>query len=307
MVMSGGKKASQGDTEVSMVVVSPSFRDDFDLCADLHHSVIRYFPEKTIHYIVTPASDVELFSKLAGPQCVIWSVSQIIPRGYVPIPHQNIWMNLKKPWMPIRGWIMQQIVKLGAAERIGADILILADSDVVFSRPVCEDYFKQGTVRFYKKDNAIDSSMSRHVIWHQVARRILGLPPGRVPFTDYIPGGVGVFDRNVLLKLYKRIEEIHGRPWMDVIASKLHFSEFILYGVFVDEVLGRGWNDYCVSDTCVHGYWDLLPLDDAAAAAFVQTQKQDDIAIMISAKSMTPLSVRRAAINGLNIRPGTAE
>ena len=45
-----------------------------------------------------------------------------------------------------------------------------------------------------------------------------------------------------------------------------------------------------------HNYWDELPLDLDAALSFVGRARDDDIALMISAKSRTELSIRRQAI-----------
>jgi hypothetical protein len=53
---------------------------------------------------------------------------------------------------------------------------------------------------------------------------------------------LSMWDRRVVLALLDRIELVTGRPWPDAIASRLHVSEFILYGVFVDGVLGASAN-----------------------------------------------------------------
>ena len=48
-----------------------------------------------------------------------------------------------------------------------------------------------------------------------------------------------------------------------------------------------------------HSYWDESPLDAAQATRFVQSLPAGDVALMISAKSRTPLDVRRAAAAGM--------
>ena len=116
---------------------------------------------------------------------------------------------------------------------------LLADSDVVFVRPVTAETFrKDGRLTYYRSDEAVHASMPRHIIWHDVARRLLGLPPaGPPPLPDYI-SPLNVWDRQAVLALRDRIEQVTGRPWLDAIGSQLHVSEFMLYGVFVEEVLG---------------------------------------------------------------------
>jgi hypothetical protein len=52
--------------------------------------------------------------------------------------------------------------------------------------------------------------------------------------------------------LRAHIERTNQRGWIDVLGSQLHFSEFILYGVFVDEVLGG--TPFTESTSLCHSY-----------------------------------------------------
>jgi Family of unknown function (DUF6492) len=218
-----------------------------------------------------------------------------------PLPITNMWLNLRRPYPPVRGWVMQQVVKLRAAAEVGADVVLLADSDVVFVRPVTDETFrKEGRVRFYRSDDAVDEGLPRHLIWHEVARRLLGLgSAGPPPLPDYV-SALNAWDRGVVLALRDRIEDVTGRPWLEAIASQLHVSEFILYGVFVDGVLGRS-ADVSTSDSmlCL-SYWKPTPLSPADAAGFLGGLSPDDVAVMISAKSGTPLDIRREALSSIH-------
>ena len=52
------------------------------------------------------------------------------------------------------------------------------------------------------------SSMPRHLLWHEVARKLLGLPPaGPAPLPDYI-SAFNVWDRRIVLALRERIEAV---------------------------------------------------------------------------------------------------
>jgi hypothetical protein len=87
---------------------------------------------------------------------------------------------------------------------------------------------------------------------------------------------LSMWDRRVVLALLDRIELVTGRPWPDAIASRLHVSEFILYGVFVDGVLGASANVVAADSMLCHSYWDSTPLGPAAAAGFVRGLSPDD-------------------------------
>ena len=285
----------------SFAVLTPSYAPDFEFCRALTRSVLEWTAPDVDHHVVVPQRDRELFARLRGPRTHVWTVEQLAPRRMLPMPIVNAWLNLRRPYPPVRGWVMQQIVKLGAAAELGADLVVLADSDVVFVRPVTVDTFRKGgRVRFYRSDHALDEQLPRHLAWHDAARRLVGLPPaGPPPLPDYISGGVNVWERQVLLALRERIEQVTGRPWLDAIASNLHISEFILYGVFVDDVLGSSAAVIPAESTLVHCHWGPEPMAHGAVAEFVRTLQPDDVAVMISARSDTEPDVRRKALSAV--------
>jgi hypothetical protein len=86
-----------------------------------------------------------------------------------------------------------------------------------------------------------------------------------------------------------------GRPWTTVIAGQLHFSEWTLYGVFLDNVIGAPANSFASDDPLCRAYWDTTPLNQQGAVDFLRGVRPTDVAAMISAKSRTPRAVRRAA------------
>jgi hypothetical protein len=289
------------------VVVTPSYAPDFELCRELDRSVLRWTPPSVTHHIITPGRDRALFAPLASERTRLWTVTDFLPRRMVPLPG-NLWVNLRRPFPPVRGWVQQQVVKLQAAMEIGASVVVLADSDVLFVRPVTAETFRiGGKLRFYRLEAEIDERLPRHRRWHAVARRLLGLPPpGPLPLPDYI-SAFNVWDRQLARAMRERVEDVSGRPFADAVAGELHISEFILYGVFVDEVLGAAAGVAPTDDMLCHSYWDESPLDAAQAARFVQELPADHVALMISAKSRTPLDVRREAVAGLGHPPGSPQ
>lgn len=281
-----------------LAVLTPSYAPDFELCRDLNRSVLEWMPSDVCHHLIVPARHRKMFASLQGPRTEVWTVDDFLPARMLAIPIANMWLNVRRPYPPVRGWVTQQLVKLRAAAELEADVVILADSDVLLVRPVTSDTFWDGgTVRFYRRDAAVDERLPRHLIWHGVARRLLGLPPaapGKLP--DYI-SAFNVWERRVVEMLRDRIESVAGRPWLDAIGSQLHVSEFILYGVFVDEVLGASADVFKTDSMLCHSYWETCPLGRDAAADFIGAMAPDDVAVMISAKSRTPLGIRREALS----------
>jgi uncharacterized protein DUF6492 len=168
-------------------------------------------------------------------------------------------------------------------------------------RPVTAETFqKDGRLCYYRSDGAVDESMPRHMIWHHVARRLLGLPPaGPAPLPDYV-SPLNTWSRQAVLGLRQRVEQVTGRPWLDAIGSRLHLSEFMLYGVFVESVLGSSADVVATDSMLLHSYWDTTPMSRVEAEDFVRALSPQDVAVMISAKSGTPLDVRRQALSGVS-------
>jgi hypothetical protein len=159
-------------------------------------------------------------------------------------------------------------------------------------------------VRFYRKPDEIDERLPRHVLWHRSARALLGLPPGEPPYPDYV-SSLLAWDPAIMRLMLRRVTATTGRPWPTAIAGQLHFSEWTLYGVFVDHVLGAPANSFASDDALCLTYWDETPLNHHSAIDFVSGLRPTAVAAMISAKSGTPLAVRRAAFAGLRAA-GTA-
>jgi Family of unknown function (DUF6492) len=281
-------------------VLTPSYAPDLELCRDLNRSVLQWTAPDVHHHLVVPQWDRDLFAPLRGPRTEVWTVDALLPRRMLPLSVFNAWIDPRRPYPPIRGWVMQQIVKFGAAAELGVDLLVLADSDVVLVRPVTIDTFRnERRVRFYRSEGAVDERLPRHLLWHEVARKLLGLPPAEpAPLPDYI-SAFNVWDRRVVLALQERIEAVTGRPWLDAIASQLHVSEFILYGVFVDDVLGASAPVIPEDSMLCHSHWGPEPMADATVPAFVRSLQPEDVAVMISARSETEPDVRRKVLSSV--------
>jgi hypothetical protein len=289
---SAGREPAQGERPI--LVVTPTYAPDLDLFVDLHASVLRWFPDGTRHLAIVNETDLPRFRRFEGPRCEVVGVRDVLPRSVVSLPLANLWLNVRRPVPPLRGWIVQQLLKLAVAEQASEEVIVLADSDLVFVRPVTATTFAPGgKVRLYRLDDGVDESLPRHVQWHRLARDLLGLPPAGTPRPDYV-SSLNSWDRDVARSALRRVEETTGKRWLDVIGRQLHFSEWTLYGVFADDV--QGARNVTLSDRSLcHSYWDPVPLTTEAAVTELASIDPDDVAYMFSAKSRTPPSVRRAA------------
>lgn len=213
-----------------------------------------------------------------------------------PVPTRNIWVNFRRPFPPVRGWIAQQIVKIGVVAGLETDLVLLADSDLLFIRKIDPQLFApSGELQLYRRPDAIDDSLPRHRIWHDVARKLLGLgstPPGRL--VDYVCWPC-VWSPAIARQMIARIEKVMNVPWQTAVGSQLHFSEMILYGLFVDEILGKNSKTSSTDNMRCLRYYDEQPLTGTELRDFLGDIEDTDIAVMVSAKSRTDLNDRRLA------------
>ena len=87
-----------------MAVVTPTYAPDFDLFSDLHESVLRWFPTEVRHVIVANDSDLALFRRFEGPRCSVIGVGDVLPGSVRALPVGKLWVNLRRPLPPLRGW-----------------------------------------------------------------------------------------------------------------------------------------------------------------------------------------------------------
>ena len=288
------------DTEdmSELAVITPSFGPDVELFADLHRSVLRYAPGNSLHHVIVPDRDRAVFERFAGPRCHIWLESELLPRRFRRTPKPGMWLNLRRPWPPVRGWVLQQALKIAATGKLDVDAVVIADSDVVLVRDITVDTFTvDGQTRLFRMPDAVHAGMADHIRWHGVARRLLGLPPTPpLPLPDYV-SSLNVWVPSHVRTMQQRIESVTGRSWIDAVTSQLHVSEFILYGIFIDEVLSEGGTRPPGDTTICHNSWDRTPMDLETALAFADELGPEAVGMMISAKSRTPHDIRLAAID----------
>jgi hypothetical protein len=279
--------------------MTKSFAPDFELCAALNRSVLDNTPDAVHHHIIVPRPDLKLFNRLAGPRTHIRCEADLLPRTFVPMPFSNVMVNLTRPFPPVRGWILQQLIKLAAIAASQDDAVLVVDSDAEFIRPfTAEMFLRDGKVRFFCKPNQIDKRLRRHMTWHRVARALLGLPSAEPPYPDYISSPLA-WDPTIVRRMLERVEATTRRPWTTAIAGELDFSECVLYGVFVDAVIGASANAFASDDSLCLVYWKDTPLNPESAAHFVGGVRPTDVAAVIQSKSRTPLAVREAVFAAL--------
>jgi hypothetical protein len=237
----------------ALTIITCSYGPDAQRCRRLCQSVDRYVTDNIEHWLIVPRRDGSLFSDLHGGRRRVCFTEDLVPGHFRQFPLTNkMWLG-PKGW-PVRGWIMQQVTKLSVNYAVDTELLLYADSDLEFIRPLdLELLVQQKRLRLHRIPNA--SSGNPHLLWHKRAAELLGEQP-RYFGSDYV-GQLITWRRSRLQGLQAHIEEVQGESWYLSVTRSLRFSEYILYGAYVEHVLGPQENGhfYCADDIC-HSCWD---------------------------------------------------
>lgn len=281
---------------MSLAIVTPSYAPDFLRFRRLHSSVMRHAPEGVLHHVLVPPPDVAMFSSITSDRLRVLRQPDVLPANFatttrlgripgLPRGYRVAAVNLRRPWPPIRGWVLQQLVKLAFVSQLDVDVALMIDSDVLLVRGFTEDVFvRDGSVRHYRVPDAVHSGMPRHLGWRQVAARLLDIGEPSRDHADYNAGVVS-WSPEVVRALVARIEAVAGRPWTTVVGSQLDVSEYFLYGEFVAALGTPEQKAFCSDRSLCYSRWDTLRAEDANA--FVEAMPAQDIALLVQSNSDT--------------------
>jgi hypothetical protein len=259
-------------------IITCSYRPDLQRCRRLCNSIDRYVPRDIRHTVIVPPRDYAHFAPLQDARRTVLTTSDVLPARFNQLPGSDkLWVD-RMGW-PVRGWVMQQLVKLSASRATFAEFLLFADSDLQFLRDFdTRDFCRDGKLRLHRIPDA--KKEGRHRNWHRRAGALLG--EQRDYFgSDYV-GQLITWRRSNLVALQRHIEKTQRRPWHVAVSRSLDISEYVLYGSFVEHVLGeeRHGHFYSSYDLC-HCCWfdsearELLEgrrtVDPGAVALLVQS------------------------------------
>lgn len=280
-------------------ILTPSFRREVPLFQALHETVARFAPAGFRHVVIVPGRDTALFAPFAGPRTEIVAIEDLVPGGFVRLPdmlnplpsRREIWLSART--RPVRGWIMQQLVKIAAAAAADTDAVLFADSDTVLIRPLTpEALCKDGRLRLFVERGAA-AGLETHRRWAATAGQVLGLGPA-VCDDNYI-GDFITWRAPVARAMIRRLEEVNGRPWWRVLAAVPAFSEYVLYGRFAEEA---GADSGQVPDDAIlfRSSWDVDLHAEGGAGAFVDGIEPFHIGATVQSRAAVPLAERRRII-----------
>lgn len=274
-------------------IVTPSYAPDFERCQTLCWSIDKFVLADVNHYIVVDRQDYHLFSQLEGTRRKIIAKESILPWWIRRLPFlnkKNLWLSYKS--LPLRGWLVQQIIKLAAAQYTTEDIIVFVDSDVVFVRPFeLSNFIKKEQVRLFKVTNGNVENIKDAANWDNATNHLIGL--SNIDHPHNFVGQIITWRRDNLLKLYQHIADSTGQKWLEALCGSLHLSEYHLYGNFIDCILKDESGHYYDDSHICHQYWESLPMSEKQLEKFFQEIPSSCVSVMISAKADMSISLNK--------------
>jgi Family of unknown function (DUF6492) len=273
----------------SVAFITPSYRVDRERCALLSRSLEACAPSVE-HWIVVDRGDLDFFRPLQSNRTHVVAKEEVLPVWVRRLDtlriglHSNVWIQARGT--PIRGWLLQQLIKLAVAEQLTADVLVHADSDVVLLRPfsVSSVVDASDRVRLYARPEGVDERLPDHVRWHRSAERLLGIGEAELPMPDFISSLVP-WKRENAVALLDHIETTTGKQWLRALAGAWDVSEYTLYGRFAEDVLGSSSGQFVCSSSLCHDYYKRVPLTVPRLEALLDRLGPEEIAVSLTSKA----------------------
>ena len=279
------------DVTPSYAIITPSYYKDFERCALLAESVLRFVPDAVHHYVLVDRADEPLFRVLRGPRTHLVLKEDILPWWLRRIPVlRSFWASLKSP--PVRGWIVQQLAKLSVNLAVSADVFVFLDSGAFFVMPYDpRATARDGKVQLFREEGDANRS-AYNTRWHHISADILGIEKQRDYTTSYVANLV-YFRRDNLERLQRRIAEVAQDDWVATLCRRPTLSEYVLYGMFCEHVLGDASGHWHNPDIHACSHWSEEELDFASLAKVRAGLAPDCAVVMINEKSRTPTDLIR--------------
>src|ERR1700744_1176049 len=290
----------------SVALLTPTYGPDLDLCTLLCESVDRHVGSFSKHYLLVPDSDLPLFAHFASESRVILPASKFLPKWLRPLPaifqrkRRQYWWSFRTK--PVSGWHVQQFLKKTAPMSLPHQRYCILDSDVVFFRDFDLTPFEYpNPLPLLTLPEEITARQVNHANWVGTSHLFLGLPTPSLPATAFI-GHIIFWDQQTTRAMVDKIEQVTGREWVAALARHHGFSEYMLYGYFVQNDAQYSGSHTPSSRTPCLSYWDPPRLDNDELNQLLGGADDQDFAFSVASFTGTPVQSIRMAIEDVRAR-----
>jgi Family of unknown function (DUF6492) len=290
----------------SVALLTPTYGRDLELCTLLCESVDRHVGSFSKHYLLVPDGDLALFAHLESERRSVLAASKFLPKWLRPLPRmiqrkrRQYWWSFRTK--PVSGWHVQQFLKIAATMALPHQRFCILDSDVVFFRDFDLARFEfPNPIPLLTMPNEITSEQVHHADWVGTSHQLLGLPTPQLPASDYI-GHIIFWDQQTTRAMVSKIESVTGIDWVEALCRIHGFSEYMLYGYFVqNDARFSAGHTLSARTPCV-SYWELPKLGQSELSRLLGSADEHDVAFSVASFSGTPVQSIRSAIDEVRAR-----
>ena len=283
-----------------VALLTPTYGRDLELCTLLCESVDRHVTSFSKHYLLVPDCDLSLFSHFESEHRVVLPASQFLPAWLRPLPRiiqrkrRQFWWSFRAK--PVSGWHVQQLIKIAAAMSLPHQRYCILDSDIVFFRDFDLSRFRYpNSIPLLNMRDEVTEDQFHHARWVETSHELLGLPAPSLPASDFI-GHIIFWDQQTTQAMAAKIEAVTGLDWIEALCRTRDFSEYMLYGYFVENDAGFSARHTRTPRTQCVSYWDQPKLDRGELNQLLRRADKDDVAFSVASFSGTPVETIRAAV-----------
>jgi Family of unknown function (DUF6492) len=283
-----------------VALLTPTYARDLELCTLLCESVDRHVKAFSRHYLLVPDSDLSLFSGFESERRTILPASKLLPKWLRPLPRlihrkrRQYWWSFRT--MPVSGWHVQQYLKIAATISLPHKRYCILDSDVAFFRDFDLSRFEYpNSIPLLNMRDEVTSGQIRHARWVASSHQLLGLPTPPLPASDFI-GHIIFWDQDTTRAMVSKIEAVTNLHWVEALNQTRDFSEYMLYGYFVENETNFSASHTRTPRTQCVSYWDEPKLSQPELDQLLRCADKDDVAFSVASFSGTPVETIRAAM-----------
>lgn len=271
------------ESQVSVAIITPSFRGDFLRCALLCKSLDRFVIGAWHHYIVVENQDFAMFSNFNSERRTVLKMKDVLPPwllhiGIIPFSNRrSLWFSFRTGWLI--GWHIQQMVKIQMATVVQDECLLYCDSDVMFVRPFDVSSLGQDDkTRFYRSSELATASAITNPKYLVAASQLLGLGHDPFPCATYVDNLV-IWKRSLVQDMCAHIEKQAGKSWIAALGRKMIFSEYSIYGLFADRLSAQKGALAATSLSLCKTAWRGRNWSETQVAEFFDTLSPHHVAV----------------------------
>jgi hypothetical protein len=290
----------------SVALLTPTYGRDLELCTLLCESVDRHVGSFSKHYLLVPDCDLPLFAHFENERRSVIPASTFLPKWLRPLPRmiqrkrRQFWWSFRTK--PVSGWHVQQFLKIAATIALPHQRFCILDSDVVFFRDFDLSRFEfPNPIPLLTMPNEVTSKQFRHANWVGTSHQLLGLLTPPLPASDYI-GHIIFWDQQATRAMVSKIEAVTGVDWVEALCGIRDFSEYMLYGYFVQSDARFSAGHTLSARTPCVSYWELPKLGRNELNRLLGGAGEHDVAFSVASFSGTPVQSIRSAIDEVRTR-----